>query len=267
MQSIAMIKKPTRREVLKYAGIGAMAFGVPLLLKIKEAKAAFAIAAGTSTATSGTGGVSVTITGTTAGNALIIFGATADSNLSGPTGSQLASGGESLDDYSYAYNSTSGGYSLCWMHYCKKLATGGSKTYTTTNTYDSWVARIIEISGQDDTANFDAKGPQDNTYSGQGTTSLAYVTMATDHAAIFALSAITNNSGDPQTGDYETYFITNYGSPPLNATAMYWLDPGTAAERGLAAYHGNDYWAEAIVAVKLAGAAASAAKVRRGRVF
>lgn len=34
-----MIYKPTRREVLKYAGVGALAFGVPLLLKVKEAYA------------------------------------------------------------------------------------------------------------------------------------------------------------------------------------------------------------------------------------
>lgn len=35
-----LIRQPTRREFLKYAGMGAVAFGVPLLLKIKEAHAA-----------------------------------------------------------------------------------------------------------------------------------------------------------------------------------------------------------------------------------
>jgi hypothetical protein len=35
-----LIRKPTRREFLKYAGVGALAFGVPLVLKVREAKAA-----------------------------------------------------------------------------------------------------------------------------------------------------------------------------------------------------------------------------------
>jgi hypothetical protein len=34
-----MIYKPTRREFLKYAGVGALAFGVPMLLKVREAHA------------------------------------------------------------------------------------------------------------------------------------------------------------------------------------------------------------------------------------
>lgn len=255
-----MIRKPTRREILKYAGVGILTFGVPLFLKVREASATIAYVR-SGTASTGTGEISVSISDTSSGNGLIVFA------MGSPVGSfsNPTVGGVSPDDSSIgsygALSQTQGIFLI------KNLPSGGTKTFTTSgNSYTQWMAQIIEISGQNTTANFDDK----NTGQGSsGTYGDAPLTTTVNNCAMFSQMGIYNyHSGTPLNGDYTIVPIGNLSNPAATVTAQYYADAGASGgpKTNYMYTGGNEAWLMTSAAVRPAGAA-PAARTRRGRIL
>jgi len=199
-----MIYKPTRREFLKYAGIAATAFGVPMLLKVREAQAAI---------TRGVGPLYFTITagqtnngslvGTTIGRSLVVVifwydpagTITPTITISGESNATPIAGSKFTNDT--ANNNASG-----QIFYLANNTGGGDKTITCDLGSPGNYADIAVM----EYAGMDTSSQPDNWISASGATATATTSLSTITANALIVAGGINNTIEFIAGSGYTLF-------------------------------------------------------------
>ncbi len=250
-----MIYKPTRREFLKYAGVGALAFGVPLLLKVRPALAL---------ATRGVGPTYISLAsqinntgslvGTTIGRSIVavimwydpsativpVISVSGESNMTAIPGSLFQNA---------AGNSDSG-----QIYYLANNTAGGTKTITVDlGTFGYAEVAVMEYAG------LNTSSQPDNSTQGTGNTSDPTLPLSTITANALIVACEINNGGvaSPGTG-YTAFggagFTNNLGiqiaMDNVNAGAA---GPQTVDLTGIGV---GPAWAMTVASFKIAGGGA-----------
>jgi hypothetical protein len=198
-----MIYKPTRREFLKYAGVAATAFGVPMLLKVRPAFALATRGVGpTYISVAATQTNNNTLVGTTIGRSLVavimwydpaspsifpVISVSGESDMTNIAGSLLTNGGG---------NTISG-----QIYYLANNTAGGTKTIT----IDLGVSGYAEVAVMEYTG-LNTSSQPDSSANNKGFTGDPSLILTTINANALIVACETNNYSPATPGSAYTAF-------------------------------------------------------------